>query len=117
MALVANRWTVKPVLTVLIVATALVTYYMARFNVYIDATMMRNVLRTDFGEARELLAPMLLPYLLLYAVLPLLLLWRVRLVHRKTLLRATLVRLGAMLLAVLAFVAARCWWCFSPLHR
>jgi lipid A ethanolaminephosphotransferase len=106
MALVANRWTVKPVLTVLIVATALVTYYMARFNVYIDATMMRNVLRTDFGEARELLTPMLLPYLFLYAVLPLLLLWRVRLVHRKTLLRATLVRLGAMLLAVLAFVGA-----------
>jgi lipid A ethanolaminephosphotransferase len=106
MALVANRWTVKPVLSALIVVTALVTYYMARFNVYIDATMMRNVLRTDFGEARELMAPMLLPYLLLYAVLPLLLLWRVRLVHRKTLLRATLVRLGAMVVAVLAFVGA-----------
>jgi lipid A ethanolaminephosphotransferase len=105
MALVANRWTLKPVLTVLIVATALVTYYMARYNVYFDATMMRNVLRTDFGEARELLAPMLLPYLLLYAGLPLLLLWRVRLVNH-SLPRATLVRLGAMLLAVLACVGA-----------
>lgn len=105
MALVANRWTLKPVLAVLIVATAFATYFMARYNVYVDATMMRNVLRTDVGEARELLAPTLLPYLLLYAVLPLLLLWRVRLVNR-SLLRATLVRLGAMLLAVLACVAA-----------
>ena len=39
MALVSNRWTLKPVLTVLIVATALATYYMARFSVYFDATM------------------------------------------------------------------------------
>ena len=105
MALVANRWTLKPVLAVLIVATAFATYFMARYNVYLDASMMRNVLRTDFGEARELLAPMLVPYLLLYAVMPLLLLWRVRLVNR-SLLRAALVRLGAMLLAVLAAVGA-----------
>jgi lipid A ethanolaminephosphotransferase len=105
MALVANRWTLKPVLAVLIVATAFATYFMAHYNVYVDASMMRNVLRTDFGEARELLAPMLVPYLLLYAVLPLLLLWRVRLVNR-SLLRATLVRLGAMLLAVLVAVGA-----------
>jgi lipid A ethanolaminephosphotransferase len=87
------------------VATAFATYFMAHYNVYVDASMMRNVLRTDFGEARELLAPMLVPYLLLYAVLPLLLLWRVRLVNR-SLLRATLVRLGAMLLAVLVAVGA-----------
>jgi len=105
MAAVANRWTLKPVLAVLIVATAFATYYMARYNVYFDATMMRNVLRTDFGEARELLAPMLLPYLLLYAVLPLLLLWRVRLVNH-SLPRALLVRLGTTLLAVLVCVAA-----------
>ena len=67
--------------------------------------MMRNVMRTDFGEARELLSPMLLPYLLLFAVLPLLLLWRVRLVNH-SLPRALLVRLGTMLLAVLVCVAA-----------
>ena len=105
MALVANRWTLKPVLAVLIVATALATYFMARYNVYLDDTMMRNVLRTDVGEARELLAPMLVPYLLLYAVLPLLLLWRVRLVNRPAL-RAMLVRLGAMLLALVVCVVA-----------
>jgi len=105
MALVSNRWTLKPVLTVLIVATALVTYYMARFSVYFDATMMRNVLRTDFGEARELLSPALLPHLLLYAALPLFLLWRVRLVNRPPL-RALLVRLAAMGLAVATGVVA-----------
>jgi len=105
MALVSNRWTLKPVLAVLIVATALATYYMARYSVYFDATMMRNVLRTDFGEARELLSPALLPHLLLYAALPLALLWRVRVVQRP-LLRATLVRLAALLLAAAAVVTS-----------
>jgi len=105
MALVANRWTLKPVLVVLVVATALATYYMGRYSIYFDATMMRNVLRTDFGEARELISLPLLPHLLLYAALPLALLWRVRVVNRP-LLRATLVRVGALLVAVAAAVAS-----------
>jgi len=105
MALVANRWTLKPVLAVLIVATALATYFMARYSVYFDATMVRNVLRTDPSEARELLSLTLLPHLLLYAVLPLVLLARVRIVNRP-LLRAGLVRALALLLAVAAAVAS-----------
>jgi lipid A ethanolaminephosphotransferase len=105
MALVANRWTLKPLLTLLIVATAFATYFMARYGIYFDTSMMRNVLRTDVGEARELLSPALLPHLLLYAVLPLLLLWRVRVVNRP-LLRAALVRLAAIAVALAACVAA-----------
>jgi lipid A ethanolaminephosphotransferase len=105
MALAANRWTLKPLLAVLIVAAALASHYMTRYGVYLDTTMMRNVLRTDLGEARELLSPALLPHLLLYAALPLFLLWRVRLVNRP-LLRAALMRLGAMVLAAVAAVAA-----------
>lgn len=105
MGLVANRWTLKPVLAVLVVATALASYFMARYSVYFDTTMVRNVLRTDIGEARELLSPALLPHLLLYAALPLVLLWRVRIVNRPWW-RATLFRAGALALAALAGVAA-----------
>jgi lipid A ethanolaminephosphotransferase len=82
MALLANRWTTKPLVGALIVTSALASYYMGRYGIQIDTAMMRNVLRTDVAEARELLATSLLPHMLLYAVLPLLLLWRVRLVSR-----------------------------------
>lgn len=112
MVLVANRWTVKPLLTLLVVTTALATHFMERYGIYLDASMIRNVLRTDFGEARELLAPSLLPHLLLYAALPLLLLWRVRLVQRP-LLRAALVRV-AWLLGALAVFAASLLAVFQP---
>jgi len=105
LALVSTRWTVKPVLTVLIVAAALGTHFMQSYGVYLDPSMMRNVLRTDPAEARELLSWRLLPHLLLHAGLPLLVLWRVRLVDRPWV-RAAVVRAAALLLALALAVAA-----------
>ncbi len=103
LGLVCNRWTVKPVLVVLIIGTAVATHFMQSFGVYLDPSMLRNTMRTDVAEARELWSWRLLPHLLVYAVLPLLMLWRVRLVQRPWL-RATAVRVGALLLSVGVFV-------------
>ena len=105
MGLVCNRWTLKAVLAPLIVASALASYFMARYGVFFDATMMRNVLHTHVAEARELLSPALLPHLALYAVAPLVLLWRVRVVRTPPV-RATLVRAGWLLAALAVGVAA-----------
>jgi lipid A ethanolaminephosphotransferase len=75
------------------------------YGVYLDPSMLRNVLRTDMAEARELFSWDLLLHLLLYAVLPLLLLWRARIVNRPWL-RAGAVRLGTVVLAAAALVGA-----------
>jgi lipid A ethanolaminephosphotransferase len=105
LGLLANRWTVKPLLALLLVGAALGQYYIGAFGVYLDPSMLRNVLRTHPAEAGELVtAPMLL-HLGLYAGLPLLLLWRVRVVRRPWG-RALLVRLGVLALALVALVAA-----------
>lgn len=69
----------KPLLALLVVATAFATYYMQRFGIYLDPTMLRNVLKTDPAEAGELFGWGMLPHLLVFAGLPLLLLWRVQL--------------------------------------
>jgi len=105
LSVVSTRHTVKPVLALLIVGTAFATYFMQSFNVYLDPTMLRNVLRTDVAEARELFSWRLVPHLLLFAVLPLLVLWRVRIAPRP-LLRALLVRLGTLLAALAVLVGA-----------
>lgn len=112
MALFCNRWTLKAVLAPLIVVSALASYFMARYGVFFDATMVRNVLHTHPAEARELLSPALLPHLALYAGAPLLLLWRVR-VERTPVLRALLVR-AAWLLAALAVGVAALLAVFQP---
>ena len=100
-----NRWTAKPLLGLLIVATAFATYYMGAFTVFFDPSMLRNVLRTDVAEASELFTFSMLPHLLLHAVLPLLLLSRVRL-HRDSFGRALFIRLISLLLAVLVGASA-----------
>ena len=96
--LVANRWTVKPLLVALTLVTASAGYYMTAYGVYLDPSMLRNVLRTNLAEAQELLSTRWLLHMLVYAGLPLLLLWRVRLVNRPAL-RAAAVRLGLLLLS------------------
>ena len=98
LSLVLHRWFARPVLSVLIVATAFATYYMQRFGVYLDPSMLRNVLRTDVAEASELFGLGMLPHLLFYAGLPLLLLWRVR-VSKRPLSRALAVRVVTLVAA------------------
>lgn len=75
-ALLSGRRGFKPVVGLLLVLTALAAHYMGQFGVYLDATMLRNVLHTQPGEARELLSLSLLWHLLLYAGVPMLVLWR-----------------------------------------
>ncbi|MEO8366684.1 MAG: phosphoethanolamine--lipid A transferase [Pseudoxanthomonas sp.] len=81
LGLVVNRWIAKPLLTVLLLVTAMASHYMASYGVYLDPDMVRNVLHTDTKESSELLsARLLIP--LAYSLVPILLLWRVRLRRR-----------------------------------
>lgn len=100
---VVNRWTAKPLLTVLLLATAVASHYMNAYGVYLDADMLRNVLHTDSKESSELLTWWLLVPLTLTAF-PVSLLWRVRLRRRKWP-RALAIR-SAFLLGVLLAGAA-----------
>ena len=87
-SLVATRLTVKPLLTVLVVVTAFSSWYMSRYSVYMDRAMLKNVMATDVREAGELLVWGMLPHLMLFAALPVALLWWPQLKRRK--LRQTL---------------------------
>ncbi len=100
LGLVATRWTTKPLLALLFVATAFAVHFMTRYKVYLDTAMLRNVLATDVREARDLMTWSLIPQLLLYAVLPLWVLNRVRL-QQRAFGRALLVRSASLLLALL----------------
>jgi len=100
-----NRWTMKPLLTVLLLASAAASYFMSTYTVYLDADMLRNILHTDGKESRELVSLAALPSLLVSGVLPSALLWRVR-IRPRPLPRALLVRAGTLMLAVLVLTGA-----------
>jgi len=112
-AAVGLRHAFKPLAALLIVGTAFASHFMDRFGVYLDPSMLRNVLRTDTKEAAELFSWSLLPHLLWQAGLPLLALWRLRLVRRSWG-RAALVHAGA-LLAAAAVIVGTVLAVFQPL--
>ena len=77
-SLLAWRWTLKPVITLFLLAAAGGAYFMLSYGVVIDRSMMVNVLLTDGREARELLSLRMLGAWLVLGVLPAALLWRAR---------------------------------------
>ena len=108
LGLLLTRRTVRPVLAVLFLCTALASYYMDRYTVFLNKDMLRNILQTDPAEAGELLTVSLIPHLLIYAALPIALLAITR-VALRPLPRAMLVRAGtvsaALVIAVVALLA------------
>ncbi|MEO7385562.1 MAG: phosphoethanolamine--lipid A transferase [Gammaproteobacteria bacterium] len=105
LALLATRHTVKPLLILLFLCTALASFYMDRYSVFLNTEMLRNILRTDVAEARELVTAPLLFHLLLYAALPIILVLAVR-VRVRPLSRAIFLRAGSVTVALLVAVLA-----------
>ena len=104
LGLVATRQTVRPLLALAIVASAALGYYMQRYGVVFDASMVRNVLRTDYREARDLLTPDLAAWLLAGALVAATL-WLLR-PRRRSLGRALAVRMAALIAALAVGAAA-----------
>jgi lipid A ethanolaminephosphotransferase len=105
LSLLAARVTVKPWLTLVIVATSFAVYWMRTYAVLLDSTMLRNVVRTDVREARELLSLTLLGNVLLWAAPPTVFIWWVQLSSRPVL-RALGFRLATMAIALVLCVGA-----------
>ena len=106
LTLLAFRWVLKPLLTLLLLISAGVAYFMSQYGVLIDPGMLRNAAQTNFTEVRDLLSVNLGLYVLFLGVLPALLVWLTPVRYRRwprELLSKVLV-IGASL-AVLAGVA------------
>ena len=70
LALFAWRWTLQPVITLLLLLCALASHYMWQYGIVVDTPMLVNVLQTDVQESRDQLSLGLLWDVLLLAVLP-----------------------------------------------
>ena len=66
----------KAVLALMLVLAAVAGYFVRQYGVVLDPGMLENVVNTDMAETRELLSGTFALHLLLYAAVPLALLWR-----------------------------------------
>ena len=76
LSLLCWRWTLKAVISVFLITSSVGSYFMLSYGVVIDSTMMTNVMQTDLHESRDLISWKLLLVVLVFAVLPILWLWR-----------------------------------------
>jgi len=101
----SNRWTVRPLLTVIIIATAAAAYFMRTYAVMMDPTMIQNILKTDRHEAGELMSWSMVVSVLLWSAAPVAFVWWVRIEHRpwlRSFFLRTAQMAGALVVAVLA---------------
>jgi lipid A ethanolaminephosphotransferase len=76
--LAAHRWTLKPFAILLTILCAAATYFISKYGVAIDSSMMRNALHTDPSEVGQLMSWQMLPYVLFLLALPVVLIVRTR---------------------------------------
>ena len=82
LALFSARPILKPALALLLVTSVACNHFMTRYGAVIDSHMLINVMETNPREASELISPTLLGQLLLWAALPMALIWRLRITKR-----------------------------------
>jgi lipid A ethanolaminephosphotransferase len=82
LSLLAWRPLLKPVVILLLLATATGGYFMWTYHVVIDSNMAASTAQTDWHEARALLSPPLALAVLLGALLPAVWIWRSPVVRR-----------------------------------
>jgi lipid A ethanolaminephosphotransferase len=104
-AVFANRYTVRPLLALLLVVTAAASYYMDRYAIYLDRAMLANVLATNYKEARELVGWGPAIHIFLLGIVPAGLLWLPQLKTRPWR-RAVAVRIGWIVTALALCVAS-----------
>ena len=83
--LLAHRWTLKPAAYLFILLSAASSYFIAKYNVAIESTMMMNVFYTDRTESLGLLSFQMLPYFIFLVLLPVLLLNKIKVTFRPAL--------------------------------
>jgi lipid A ethanolaminephosphotransferase len=105
LASVAQSRLIRPLLTVIALTTAAAVYYVSAYGVILDPSMLKNVLHTDYPEARQLVGSGLLFAQLKFAALPVAATWWVRLAPRSTG-RAFALRLLCIAAAWLIAIAA-----------
>src|SRR6185369_7061196 len=73
--LLAHRRTIKPLAILLTITSCAGTYFIAKYNVAVDTSMVQNTVHTDATEVGQLLSLQMLPYVVFLLALPVLIIW------------------------------------------
>lgn len=114
-ALVAHRRTIKASAILLTVVSAAVTYFIAKYNVAIDSSMVLNTLHTDRTEVGQLLSLQMIPYVVFLIIVPVLIILSIDITFERTA-RYLFASLKLVSIALLVAIAAL-YWSYNAIQR
>ncbi len=103
-SLVCFKYTLKPVLILILLVSSMAAYFMDTYNVILDDVMIDNTMKTDVHEATDLLSLQQVMYFLLLGVLPSFLVYRAKVTYwpwKKAIITRVGLMVGALALAVI----------------
>lgn len=112
--LLAHRRTIKPLAILLAIVSVAAAYFISKYNVAIDSSMIRNTIHTDPTEVGQLLSFHMIPYVFLIA-LAALAIWSVDVTFRA---KGWYLLASLKLMSVALFVAiAALYLNYTAIHR
>lgn len=113
--LFAHPWVIKPVAVIFIFLSGAATYFISKYQIAIDRSMVVNSINTDITEVTGLLSIHMLPYVFFLIVLPVLIVLRADITFQKVgrYLAASL----ALLVFTIAIGAGALYLNYKSIHR
>lgn len=106
-SVVCFKYTIKPVLILILMMSASFSYFMDTYNIVIDDTMLDNIMKTDMAESLDLLSIKLILYILLLGILPSIYIYKVKInvdsFRREAIARLKLI--GATVIIIVVLIA------------
>lgn len=98
--LIAVKQLLKPVLIIIVIGSALASFFMDSYGVLIDSSMLQNVLETDTHEATELLSFAFAQHLVVWGLLPALVIFKLDISH-SSFFRQIIINVFSIIMSVL----------------
>ena len=81
LSLACYKFTIKPVLILVLLLSSFAAYFMDVYNIIIDDSMIDNIIKTDINESFDLVSARLLIYVVLLGILPSIFVYRATIVY------------------------------------
>jgi len=98
--LIAIKHLLKPVLIIIVIGSALASFFMDSYGVLIDSSMLQNVYETDSHEATELLSLAFVQHFVLWGLLPAFVIYKLNVSH-STFFRQITINIFSIIMSVL----------------
>ena len=104
------KYTTKPVLIIILLASSIASYFMNNYKIVIDETMIKNIFETNSRETFDLLSFKLFIYLALAGILPSIIICKIKIRYKsfkKELLSKLIVVSSVLLIILVSFLPLR----------